>query len=85
MNIGRVGSDPPGAAQDLTMSKSGRDSLHGDGRMDAADLSRPEMGTIVHLLLQSKGYERPIATARWRQWRHDRVSASIRSPLDNAK
>lgn len=42
-------SGPPRAAQDLTMSKSGRDSLLGDGRTDVTGLSRREMGTIVHL------------------------------------
>lgn len=34
MNIGRAGSDPPGRALELTMSKSGRDSVQRDGRME---------------------------------------------------
>lgn len=49
MNVGLTASDPPGATHDLTMSKSGRDSLCGDRRTDVTGLSRREMGTIVHL------------------------------------
>lgn len=33
------------------MSKSGKDSLHRDGRIGGQSLSRMEMGTIVHLHL----------------------------------
>ncbi len=44
-----MGSDRPRAAHDLTMSKSDRDSLHGDRRTGGPSLSRGEMGTIVHL------------------------------------
>lgn len=48
MNIGRAGSDPPGRTRELTMSKSGRDSLHRDHRTGGPSLSCVEMGTIVH-------------------------------------
>lgn len=44
-----MGSDPPGTAHDLTLSKSGRDSLLGDRRTGGPSLSRVEIGTIVHL------------------------------------
>lgn len=48
MNIDRADSDPPGRPRELTMSESGRDSLHRDHRTGGPSLSCVKMGTIVH-------------------------------------